>query len=508
MTDLVLILGDQLSDALSSLRARDPARTVVLMAEVMGEATYVRHHRKKIVLVLSAMRHFAAELTAAGWRVDFIRLDDGDNTGTLGGELERAVGRHGASAVFLTEPGEWRLRLEADGWAASLGVPVTVLEDDRFVASHADFEAWAEGRKALRMEFFYREMRRRTGLLMEGEAPAGGRWNFDAENRAPPAGGLFPSEPLRHDPDAVTREVLAMVARRFPDGFGSLDDFHFAVTREQALASLAHFIETTLPGFGDDQDGMLAASPYLHHAVLSPYLNIGLLTPLEVCGAVEAAWEAGAVPINAAEGFIRQVIGWREFVRGVYWREGPTYVLRNALEARRPLPEFYWTGKTDMACLKAAIGQTLDLAYAHHIQRLMVTGNFALLAGVDPHALHEWYLGVYADAFEWVEAPNTIGMSQYADGGLLGSKPYAASGSYIHRMSDYCGGCAYDVKVRSGPGACPFNRLYWDFIDRHAARFARNPRMAQSVRTLERMGEDRRRELRADAAACLAELGL
>ncbi|MFM1959137.1 MAG: hypothetical protein RL588_654 [Pseudomonadota bacterium] len=508
MTDLVLILGDQLTADISSLRGRDPSRTVVLMAEVMGEATYVRHHRKKIVLVLAAMRHFAARLAEAGWKVDFIRLDDADNTGTLGGELERAVRRHGASSVFLTEPGEWRLRLEADGWAASLGASVTVLEDDRFLASHADFEAWAEGRKALRMEFFYREMRRRTGLLMEGDAPAGGRWNFDAENRSPPAGGLFLPEPLRHAPDAVTREVLDLVAQRFPDGFGGLEDFRFAVTREQALASLAHFVETALPGFGDDQDGMLAASPYLHHAVLSPYLNIGLLTPLEVCRAAEAAWRAGRVPLNAAEGFIRQVIGWREYIRGVYWREGPAYIFRNALEARRPLPDFFWTAETGMACLKAAIGQTLDLAYAHHIQRLMVTGNFTLLAGVDPHAVHEWYLGAYADAFEWVEAPNTLGMSQYADGGLLGSKPYAASGSYIHRMSDYCGGCAYDVKARSGTGACPFNRLYWDFIDRHAERFASNPRMAQSVRTLERMGEDRRREIRADAAACLAELGL
>ena len=508
MTNLVLILGDQLTDSLSSLRGRDPSRTVVLMAEVMGEATYVRHHRKKIVLVLAAMRHFAARLKAAGWRVDHVALEAEGNTGTLGGELERAVRRHGASAVFLTEPGEWRLKLETDGWAAALGVPVTVIEDDRFIASHADFETWAEGRKALRMEFFYREMRRRTGLLMDGEAPAGGRWNFDAENRAPPAGGLFLPEPLRHDPDAGTQAVLEMVARRFPDGFGGLDDFRFAVTREQAQASLAHFLEVALPHFGDDQDGMLQASPYLHHAVLSPYLNIGLLEPLEVCKAVETAWRRGGVPLNAAEGFIRQVIGWREYVRGVYWREGPAYVFRNALEARRPLPDFYWTGETDMACLKAAIGQTLDLAYAHHIQRLMVTGNFALLAGVDPHVLHEWYLGAYADAFEWVEAPNTIGMSQYADGGLLGSKPYAASGSYINRMSDYCAGCAYDVKARSGTGACPFNRLYWDFIDRHATRFASNPRMAQSVRTLERMGEDRRQELRADAAACLAELGL
>ncbi|MCA3747039.1 cryptochrome/photolyase family protein, partial [Phenylobacterium sp.] len=334
MTDLVLILGDQLSDSLSSLRRCDPSQTVVLMAEVMGEATYVRHHRKKIVLVLAAMRHFAARLRAAGWRVDYVALDDEGNTGTLGGELERAVRRHGASAVFLTEPGEWRLKLEADGWAAALGVPVTVIEDDRFIASHADFETWAEGRKALRMEFFYREMRRRTGLLMDGEAPAGGRWNFDAENRAPPAGGLFLPEPLRHDPDAGTQAVLEMVARRFPDGFGSLDDFWFAVTREQAQASLAHFLEVALPRFGDDQDGMLQASPYLHHAVLSPYLNIGLLEPLEVCKAVETAWRGGGVPLNAAEGFIRQVIGWREYVRGVYWREGPAYVFRNALEAR------------------------------------------------------------------------------------------------------------------------------------------------------------------------------
>ena len=508
MTDLVLILGDQLTPAISSLRGRDPARTVVLMAEVMGEATYVQHHRKKIVLVLAAMRHFAAELASAGWRVDHVRLDADGNTGTLAGELERAARRHGATAVYMTEPGEWRLRLETDGWGAALGLPVTVLEDDRFLASHAEFAAWAEGRKALRMEYFYRDMRRRTGLLMDGETPAGGRWNFDSENREPPAGGLFMPEPLRHDPDPVTLEVLDLVAERFPDGFGALSGFRFGVTRSQALASLAHFVENALPRFGDDQDGMLAASPYLHHAVLSPYLNIGLLGPLEICQAVEAAWRAGRVPINAAEGFIRQVIGWREYVRGVYWLEGPAYVFRNALEARRPLPRFYWTGETGMACMKAAIGQTLELAYAHHIQRLMVTGNFALLAGVDPHAVHEWYLGAYADAFEWVEAPNTIGMSQFADGGRLGSKPYAASGSYIRRMSDYCDGCAYDVKARSGTGACPFNRLYWDFIDRHAGLFAGNPRMAQSVRTLERMGEDRRREIRADAAACLAELGL
>jgi len=356
------------------------------------------------------------------------------------------------------------------------------------------------------MEFFYREMRRRTGLLMDGDRPVGGRWNFDPENRrrAPP-GARF-TEPPRFAPDLLTAEVLDLVEARFPDHPGQLRPFWFGVTRAEAEVALGHFIAHALPGFGATQDAMLRDARFLNHAVLSHYLNVGLLDPMAVCRAAEAAYHAGHAPLPAVEGFIRQIVGWREYVRGIYWREMPAYRERNALGATRPLPALYWTGDTDMACLRAAITQTLEEAYAHHIQRLMITGNFALLTGVDPRALHEWYLAVYADAYEWVELPNTLGMSQFADDGLLASKPYAASGAYIRRMSDYCDGCRYRVMERTGAQACPFNALYWDFIARHAERFARNPRMGHAVRTWRRFAPDAQRALRAHAATVLAAL--
>ena len=400
---------------------------------------------------------------------------------------------------MVTEPGEWRLAGALEGWAE-------ILPDDRFLVSHAQFDAWAAGRKALRMEYFYRDMRRQTGLLMDGDKPAGGQWNFDADNRRPAARDLLMPQPLRFEPDETTRAVLDLVASRFGNHFGQLEPFWFATTRADAEAAFAHFLKTALPQFGDFQDAMLVQEKFLYHAVVSPYLNCGLLDPLAVCRAAEAEYRAGRAPLNAVEGFIRQIIGWREYVRGIYWREGPDYVRRNALNATRPLPGFYWTAETDMACLRAAIEQTRDEAYAHHIQRLMVTGNFALLAGVDPHEVHEWYLAVYADAYEWVEAPNTVGMSQFADGGLLGSKPYAASGAYINRMSDYCAGCKYDVKVKTGPGACPFNYLYWDFIARHRELVKANPRMAQMVRGWDQFSADRQAEVKADAARFLSQL--
>jgi deoxyribodipyrimidine photolyase-related protein len=353
------------------------------------------------------------------------------------------------------------------------------------------------------MEYFYRDMRRKTGLLMNGDEPEGGQWNYDADNRKPASADLFMPTPLRHAPDAITQGVIALVAARFPDNFGSLDDFWYAVTAEQAEASFRHFLKTALPRFGDYQDAMLKGEPFLHHAVVSAYLNCGLLDPLAMCRAVEGEYHAGRAPLNAVEGFIRQVIGWREYVRGIYWREGPDYAHRNALDARRPLPGFYWSANTRMACVRAAVEQTRDHAYAHHIQRLMVTGTFALLAGVDPHELHQWYLAVYIDAYEWVELPNTVGMSQYADGGLLASKPYAASGAYIDRMSDYCGTCAYSVSAKTGAKACPFNLLYWDFVARHADRFRKHPRMAQMVRTWDRMDERKQAIIRAESAALL-----
>ncbi|MFM5949234.1 MAG: cryptochrome/photolyase family protein [Novosphingobium sp.] len=499
---LILILGDQLSPNLSSLAGGDRSGDVVLMAEVMAEAQYVPHHKRKIALVFAAMRHFRDELFADGWRVDYVRLDDPENSGTLGGEVRRALARHGLSRVVVTEPGEWRLLAEMRSWDIA-----ELLPDARFLADCHGFAEWAEGRKGLRMEHFYRLMRRKTGLLMEGDQPAGGRWNFDAENRKPAEADLLMPRPLRFALDPITREVLDLVADRFADNFGALDGFAMAVTRADAEAAFAHFLRHGLARFGDFQDAMLAGQPFLYHAFLSPQLNLGLLDPLDLCRRVEAEWRAGRVPLNSAEGFIRQIIGWREFVRGIYWWRMPGYERVNALDARRPLPGFYWTANTEMACIRACVEQTRDHAYAHHIQRLMVTGNFALLAGIDPHELHEWYLAVYADAYEWVELPNTVGMSQFADGGLLASKPYAASGAYIDRMSNYCRGCAYDVKAKAGPKACPFNLLYWDFIARHRDRLVRNPRMAQMVRTWDRFAEEKQLQLRRDAGRFLDTLG-
>ena len=504
---LILILGDQLSHGISSLKGANKARDVVLMAEVADETTYVRHHKKKIAFILSAMRHFAAELEKSGWTVAYIKLDDKGNTGSFTGEVARAAKRLKPARVVVTEPSEWRVADMMRGWSAALGVPVEIRDDERFIATRAEFAAWAKDRKQLRMEYFYRDMRRKTGLLMEGADPDGGQWNFDHDNRKPASNDLFMPEIPRFKPDAVTRDVLDLVARRFGNHIGTLEPFWFAVTRKDALKALDHFISVALARFGDFQDAMLRGEPFLYHAVLSPYLNAGLLEPLEICRKVEAAYRAGKAPLNAVEGFIRQIIGWREYVRGIYWLKMPGYVEQNFLEATRPLPDFYWTGETDMACLKAAIDQTIEHAYAHHIQRLMVTGNFAMLAGINPREVHEWYLMVYADAFEWVELPNVLGMSQFGDGGLLASKPYAASGNYINKMSDYCASCRYDVKQRTGPNACPFNALYWDFLDRNRVKLAKNPRLGQIYATWGKMSAESQADVKVSAAAFLKTLG-
>ncbi len=498
---LVLVLGDQLSRDIAALKAADKARDVVVMAEVMGEGISVPHHPQKIALILTAMRKFAAALAADGWRVAYSRLDDPDNSQTLSGEVLRRATETGVSSVLATRPGEWRVIADLE----ALPLAVTILPDDRFLCPEAEFAAWAEGRKSLRMEFFYREMRRKTGLLMDGDKPAGGQWNFDHDNRKPAKADLLRPRPLRFAPDAVTEEVLALVEARFAH-FGKARPFHWATDRAGALAALDDFVTNRLPRFGDEQDAMLTGEPFLSHAVISPYLNIGLLGPMEVCRTVEAAWQAGRVPINAAEGFIRQIIGWREFVRGIWALQGPEYAARNVLGHYRALPGLYWGKPTGMSCMAAAIGQTRDLAYAHHIQRLMVTGNFALLAGVDPAQVHEWYLSVYIDAFEWVEAPNTVGMSQFADGGVVGSKPYVSSGAYIDRMSDHCGGCQYRVKDKVGERACPFNLLYWDFLMRHRARFEGNPRMAQMYRTWDKMDQGHRARVLHEASRFLRRL--
>ncbi|TMV11942.1 cryptochrome/photolyase family protein [Arenibacterium halophilum] len=499
---LVLVLGDQLSDDLSALRAADKDRDVVVMAEVMAEAEYVPHHPQKIALVLASMRKFAAHLRKDGWTVAYTQLDDTDNAGSIPGELLRRAEGYEADEILYTTPGEWRLI------AALEDVPLRMTEhpDDRFLCSREWFAQWAEGRKELRMEWFYREMRRDTGLLMEGDDPAGGQWNYDADNRKPAKGDAAPPKPLTFDPDEVVTDVLDLVDAKFGNNFGTLRPFGYATTRDQALKALDHFITHALPRFGDYQDAMLTGEGTMWHAVISPYLNIGLLDPLEVCQRAEAAYQAGKAPLNAVEGFIRQIIGWREFVRGIYFLEGPDYPTRNALKHARALPPLYWGVETRMACLSQVVAQTRDTAYAHHIQRLMVTGNFALLAGVDPAEVHEWYLSVYADAFEWVEAPNTVGMSQFADGGVVASKPYVSSGNYIAKMSDYCTGCAYDVKAKMGKDACPFNLLYWQFIDRHRERFEGNQRMRMIYRNWDGRDADDRKQILSEAEDCLARL--
>ncbi|WP_439522216.1 cryptochrome/photolyase family protein [Marivita sp.] len=500
---LVLVLGDQLTDTLSALEAADKSSDVVVMAEVSEEATYVQHHPKKIAFIFAAMRKFAARLKDDGWDVRYTQLDDPDNAGSIPGELLRRAEETGATEVIATQPGEWRLIQALE----EMPLKLSMKPDTRFVSTQDEFDAWAEGRKALRMEYFYRDMRRKTGLLMDGDQPEGGKWNYDAENRKPAPDDIAFSGPMQFTPDDTVNEVLDLVEKQFGNSFGSLRPFHFGTDQEQARRALTHFITYALPRFGDYQDAMLNDNRFLYHAMISPYLNVGLLDPMEVCTAAEDAYRDGHAPLNAVEGFIRQIIGWREYVRGIYFREGPDYPRRNALNHQRKLPDFYWTGDTDMNCLSKAITQTAQEAYAHHIQRLMVTGNFALLAGVNPNEVHDWYLRVYIDAFEWVEAPNTVGMSQFADGGIIASKPYVSSGAYINRMSDYCKSCRYKVQDKTGKDACPFNLLYWHFLDRHAERFSGNNRMNQIYANWNRMEPGRKATILSEADVFLDRLG-
>ena len=501
---LRFIFGDQLTQDLPTLRDIDPAQDVVLMVEASAEARNVPHHQQKIAFVLSAMRHFADSLRAEGLQVDYVQMDDPDNQQDFGRELARAVLRHNPATIITTEPSEWRVWQMMQDW--DVGCPMEIRDDDRFFCSRADFAALAKARKTSRMEFFYREMRRRSGLLMRADGPEGGQWNFDPENRKALPRGLRPPPRRRFAPDAITRDVLTLVAARFGTHFGDPEPFGWAVTRDDALAALDHFITDCLPIFGDYQDAMKAGEDFMYHSLISPYLNCGLLTAREVCTRAEAAYLAGDAPINAVEGFIRQILGWREFVRGIYWTEMPGYAQSNHLNATRNLPALYWTGQTPMRCMAECIGTTRRHAYAHHIQRLMVTGNFALLAGISPPQIEEWYLAVYADAYEWVELPNVHGMVMHADGGRMGSKPYAASGAYIDRMSDYCKGCAFDPKVKLGPKACPFNYLYWNFLIENQASLQPNPRMSLPYVTLAKMPVEQRAEITRSATSFLSGL--
>ena len=502
---LRIILGDQLHAGISSLQGVDKEHDVVLMCEVWNEATYVSHHKKKIAFLFSAMRHFALELQDDGYKLDYVKLSE-ENDSSLTGEVASAVQRHNPDKVITTAPGEYRVLVEMKGWEKITGVSVEIRPDSRFLCSIEEFKSWASGRKQLRMEFFYREMRKKYKLLMDEDRPVGGAWNYDKVNRKSLSQHTQLPEPLRHVPDDITDDVITLVGRRFGDHFGDLHPFYFAVTRREALEVLEQFIKDRLPQFGDYQDAMLQGEPWLYHSHISFYLNCGLLTPLEVIKRAEEAFYEGNAPLNAVEGFVRQVLGWREFIRGIYWHFMPEYASGNYLESHRRLPDFYWTGATTMNCLRQCIEETRRHAYAHHIQRLMVLGNFALLAGIDPAEVSEWYLIVYADAYEWVEMPNVLGMVLFSDGGKVASKPYAASGAYIDRMSNYCRSCDYDVKKREGPSACPFNYLYWDFLDRNREKLVRNNRLSMAYRTLDRMSKYKLDTIRKDAAQFLSRL--
>ena len=506
MSTLRLILGDQLSPEISSLKDADKSRDIILLCEVFDEAVYVKHHQKKIAFLFSAMRHFAASLSDAGWNVDYVRLDQDGNSHSFSGEVARAVERHAPESVIATFASEWRVLTEMRDWENTLPCAVELRDDDRFYCSLDEFATWADGRKQLRMEYFYRELRRKTGILMSGNDPIGGQWNYDAENRGRAPDGLEVPKHTSFVPDDITNEVLSLVEDRFGDHFGKLRPFEFAVTHEQAAYVLDRFIAERLPLFGTYQDAMVEGEPFMFHAHIGLYLNCGLLSPQQAIIAAENAYHAGAAPLNATEGFIRQILGWREFVRGLYWLKMPEYAEQNALEAHRPLPAFFWTADTKMNCLKQCVSETRDHAYAHHIQRLMVLGNFALLAGLSPKEVNEWFMIVYADAYEWVELPNVSGMALYADGGVLASKPYASGGAYIERMSNYCRSCHYKVKQKNGEQACPFNYLYWDFLIRHQDRLSGNARMGMMYRTLAKMSDEKRAAILTDSQRFLSEL--
>ncbi len=504
MPALVLILGDQLSPALSALRDIDQDDEV-LLAEVAAEATYSWHHQHKLVLIFSAMRHFAAALRQQGLQVHYI--DYGQQIPSLLAAVQQVLAANPTlDRVRLTEAAEYRLASEISQWPATLGIPVDVREDDRFICSHAMFRRWASGRNQLRMEYFYREMRRYTGLLMTPAGPAGGRWNYDADNRsACPADTVLPA-PQWTEPDDITSEVIALVSREFGTHPGDARTFRFAVTGKDARAAFLHFVRERLPLFGRYQDAMRDGDAFMVHSLVSVYLNCGLLDARWACLQVAQAYEQNQVPLAAAEGFIRQIIGWREYVRGLYWLLMPEYKSRNFLGASRPLPGWYWNGQTRMRCMAQAIDHTMQHAYSHHIQRLMLTGNFALLAGLSVEAVCDWYLAVYADAFEWVELPNTLGMALFADGGVLASKPYIASGNYINKMSNYCQHCPYDVKQSTGENACPFNALYWDFLARHQEQLAGNARLQLIYGQWQRKDPALQQQLRERAAWLLGHL--
>ena len=483
--NLVLVLGDQLDGASAAFDGFDPAVDAVLQMEVRAEASYIPQHRLRLAFFFSAMRHFRDAQIEAGRTVHYVTLDDPDNRGDFAAELARWHDALRPACIVVLEPGDWRVRDMLD----NLDLPIEMREDRHFLCSRAAFEDFLGEHRRPILETFYRFMRRRIGALMDSAGePVGGTWNFDHDNRAALGRDAPPvPAPLDFAADDVSTGVLAMVRREFPDAPGRLDAFGLPVTPAHAETLLAEFVAHRLPSFGRYQDAMRNGDPFVFHSRLSGPLNLHLITPAQIMRAVLD--NPADAPLNSVEGYLRQIIGWREFVRGIYWHHMPDYAQRNYLDATLPMPAFYWTGQTDMRCLADAIAHTLDHAYAHHIERLMVLGLFALLLGVRPYDVHRWHISMFWDAIDWVSLPNAFGMGQHADGGIIGTKPYIASGAYINRMSDHCRKCRYDPRKSVGDDACPFTTLYWDFLARHRSRFTRNTRMSNMLYNLDRKDE-------------------
>ncbi len=506
MTLLRLILGDQLNPLHGWFTDSDPNVVYTLM-EIRQETDYVLHHVQKIIGIFAAMRDFAGQLAAQGHRVHYLKIDDADNRQSLPANLDCLIERYQAQRFEYQLPDEWRLDQQLRQYCQSLAIASRACDSEHFYTQRDDAAQLFGAQPHWLMEKFYRRMRVKHGVLLDDtQRPLGGQWNFDHDNRKAWPG--LPAAPYdnrpRHDHTELWQDILAAGVHSF--GAADAEDFRWPLNRAEALLQLDAFIGDGLALFGDFQDAMSRRSWRLFHALLSFALNTKMLSPREVVERAETAYRQGQAPLAAVEGFIRQIIGWREYVRGVYWAKMPDYAQLNHFDHARPLPSWFWTGETEMNCLAACIGQSLQYAYAHHIQRLMVIGNFALLAGLAPEAVHRWYLGVYIDAFEWVELPNTLGMSQFADGGLLATKPYVSSAAYIDRMSDYCKGCRYDKKSRSGERACPFNALYWHFFIRRRDQLQRNPRLSMVYRNLDRFAATERDGLVCRAQAVLTDL--
>ncbi len=505
---LVLVLGDQLQADSAAFDNFDSKQDAVLMVEARHEAEYVPQHKSRLVLFFSAMRHFRDELEDKSTRVHYAELDDRNNRGNFGEELERWINKTRPECVSVVQPGDQRVLETLRRHAKRADCSLNILEDRHFLSQPDEFGTFAEGRKSLLMEHFYRQMRKKTKTLMKNGAPVGNRWNFDADNRETfgKSGPPKIKAPRSFRPDAVTKKVMRMVEREFPEAPGKLDAFDYPVNAKQAREALRDFIQHRLERFGRFQDAMVSEEPYLYHSRLSSSLNLHMLDPRKVIDAAVDAYEKGDAPINAVEGFIRQVLGWREYVRGIYWTRMPEYENLNALDADRPAPAFLWSAETEMKCVRQCVKQLVDHAYAHHIQRLMVLGLLSMLLGVRPYDVHRWHMSMYIDAVDWVSLPNVLGMSQYADGGIVGTKPYCATGAYINRMSDYCSGCRYNPKKATGDDACPFTTLYWDFLSRNRNHLKGNRRMTMQFKNLDRKSRSEIRSIKSQAERVARDL--